>query len=285
MTSDRLTAPRAAFRLTKIVEAYSAAHQLDRFPVDVKRLALNAHEVFRWRDPICKIEAASIEGFEGCLVPNDDRSQWLILYSDQVRSAGRIRFTQAHELGHYLLHRFDQDSFHCTEADMVNWSKEAVGMEGQADEFASYLLMPLDDYRRQIPEEVNLDVFSACAERYGVSLIAAILKWLSDTTEKAVLVYSTDGFMNWAFSSEPAYKAGAFFKTKGRVVPLPVSSLAADSTVSRDCVGRPLSANLWFKHAVEGMHVREMKIVAERLGTVISLLVLPRTADVWPPRE
>ncbi|MGH0348779.1 hypothetical protein NKZ16_06100 [Sinorhizobium meliloti] len=50
--------------------------------------------------------------------------------------------------------------------------------------------MPLDDFRRQIPERVKLDfdALSGCAERYRVSLMAAILRWLHYTGRRAVLV-------------------------------------------------------------------------------------------------
>jgi IrrE N-terminal-like domain len=56
-------------------------------------------------------------------------------------------FTQAHELGHYLLHRSARECFECTEGDLLNWSLDDQDMEAQADVFASYLLMPLHDYR------------------------------------------------------------------------------------------------------------------------------------------
>ncbi len=285
MSSDRLTAPRAANRLSKITNAYCSAHQLDRFPVDINRLALGAHEVFGWRDPISKIEGANIKGFEGCLIPNDEKTEWLLLYNNTIGSHGRIRFTQAHELGHYILHRFQKESFHCTESDMANWSKDETDIEGQADQFSSYVLMPLDDYRRQVPDEVDLDIFAACSVHYGVSLTAAILKWLDYTDKKALLVYSTDGYINWARCSEPAWKAGAFIKTRGRVVPVPTGSLAVDASVRQDRAGRNLSASTWFVHADRDMHIREMKIVSDHLGSVITLLVLPSSASVWPPRD
>ncbi len=281
---ERLTAPKAANRVSKIVAAYCAAHQVSRFPVDVTRIALEAHHIFGWSDPITRIEATSISGFEGCLVPNDDKTAWMILYNASLRSPGRIRFTQGHELGHYILHRLLRNELKCTEADMANWSKDEDDLEGQADQFASYLLMPLDDYRKHVGGEANLDVFLSCADRYGVSLTAAILKWLDYTTEKAVLIYSTDGFMNWASSSEPAFKAGAFFKTRSRPLPIPAGSLAADDRVREEKVGARVAATMWFPHAECDMHVLEMKFVAERLGTVISLIKLPADARVWPSR-
>jgi hypothetical protein len=63
--------------------------------------------------------------------------------------------------------------------------------------------MPLDDYRRQIDgrAKADLDMISACADRYRVSLIAALLQWLSYTERRAVLVVSRDGFILWARSA------------------------------------------------------------------------------------
>jgi hypothetical protein len=80
--------------------------------------------------------------------------------------------------------------------------------------FASYLLMPLPDYRQQVWRAVDLDVMRHCADRYGVSVTAAILKWLSYTEEKAIVVMSIDGYMKWSWSSTPAFKSGAFFRTR-----------------------------------------------------------------------
>ncbi|WP_241974754.1 ImmA/IrrE family metallo-endopeptidase [Paraburkholderia sp. BL17N1] len=85
--------------------------------------------------------------------------------------------TQAHELGHYILHRQLRESLQCSDADMLKWSKDDKDIEAQADLFASYLLMPLDDYRRQVTSTVDLDLLGRRANRYGMSLTAAILKW------------------------------------------------------------------------------------------------------------
>lgn len=274
---------RAANRLVKLAAVFSAAHGVDRFPVEVRPLALEAARIFGWSDPITQVQAANIKGFEGALFPGDGRKEWLLLYNEAVSSPGRVRFTQAHELGHYILHREIRESFQCSNADMLNWSKDEKDIEGQADLFASYLLMPLDDYRRQVTATVDLDLLGHCADRYGVSLTAAILKWLQYTDEKAVLVMSNDGFINWAWSSEPAAKAGAFFRTRNNVIPVPDGSLASNSDIRHDRAGTQISASIWFPHADIGMPLREMKILAEQYGTVLSLLHLPRSAEVWPP--
>jgi len=285
VTGELWTPPRAASRLVKLVESVSVAHGINRFPVDVPQLALEAGHIFGWQDPISQVQSAEIKGFEGALFPGDGKKEWLLLYNGTITSPGRIRFTQAHELGHYILHRTKRDFFQCSDADMLNWSKDDRDIEAQADLFASYLLMPLDDYRKQITTAVDLNALAHCADRYGVSLTAAILKWLQYTDEKAVLVMSNDGFISWAWSSEPAMNAGAFFRARGNVIPLPQGTLAADSTLKNNREGTDVPANLWFRHAAAGTSLREMKIYAEQYDAVLSLLCLPRLADVWPPRS
>lgn len=283
---ETIAGPRAAHRLSHIIETVSSVHGTPRFPVNVNELALESAEIFGWSDPITQIEAADIKGFEGALFPDEEKKRWMLLYNNTLNSIGRIRFTQAHELGHYIIHRTSKDVFQCsTAADMQNLTQNDQNIESQADEFASYLLMPLDDFRQQVNSYVNLDVLAHCADRYGVSFTAAILKWLSYTDQKAVFIVSTDGFINWARSSTPAAKAGAFFRSKSNVIPLPLGSLAADDAVRHERNGVDIPAKLWFQHAHRELNVREMKISADQYGSIFTLLCLPSYAEVWPDRQ
>jgi len=143
-------------------------------------------------------------------------------------------------------------------------------------------LMPLDDYRKQVTATVDLDLFGHCADRYGVSLTAAILKWLQYTDEMAVLVMSNDGFINWSWSSEPAFKAGAFFRTRNNVIPVPTGAIAQDAIIKHNRQGIEIPCSIWFPHAAPHIALREMKIHAEQYDSVLSLLCLPRATNVWP---
>jgi Zn-dependent peptidase ImmA (M78 family) len=72
-----------------------------------------------------------------------------IFFNRGLASAGRISFTLAHELGHYLIHRVAYpNGFRCGDQDVVRWDSEYGQVEHQANVFAANLLMPLDDYRR-----------------------------------------------------------------------------------------------------------------------------------------
>ena len=283
MASAPLSPQRAANQLVKLVDAVSAAHGEQRFPMNVEKLALGVAEVFKANDPIAKVQAAGISKFEGALVPIENKTKWVLLYNDTLKSRGRIRFTQAHELGHWVLHRVLRNEFRCTERDMLDWNPEEADLEGQADLFASYLLMPLNDFRQQVGDTVDLEMLSACSDRYGVSLTAAILKWLEFTDQSAVVIMSNDGFMDWAWSSERAHKAGAFFKTRGKAVPIPAGSLAADASISAEKKGRTVPMVTWFPHADAAAPLREMKIHAKHYDKILTLLSLPRYATAWPP--
>jgi hypothetical protein len=150
MSTEAWTPTRAAIRITKQLNLFSECHRTPRFPVNVTELAMEAANLFGWKDPITDVRAESIPGFEGALFANDARSRWMLLYSKDLTSDGRIRFTQAHELGHYILHRLECDRFECTDKDMLNWKADGRNIEAESDLFASYLLMPLDDYRDQL---------------------------------------------------------------------------------------------------------------------------------------
>ena len=81
----------------------------------------------------------------------------------------RRRFTIAHEFDHYLMHRsLFPKGLECNEEAFT--FRNGDKLEAEADTFAAYLLMLLDDFRWQIPAyaDPTLDDLSAAAERYGV---------------------------------------------------------------------------------------------------------------------
>ena len=153
----RKTPRRAANDLTVLLRTVLGE---DRFPVDVEALAL---EVSRnHEDPITAVKGVDIDGFEGMLRARRKKPGWQILYNTQPRYRGRERFTLAHEFGHYVLHRrpltadhyrdgelSDDYDFECLPLQSNDWKDAEREREEEADTFASFLLMPIDDYRNQ----------------------------------------------------------------------------------------------------------------------------------------
>ncbi|MEA3536991.1 ImmA/IrrE family metallo-endopeptidase [Rhizobium sp. CC-YZS058] len=245
----------------------NAAYGNDRFdhgPVDVGQLALDYTKQISPDSHIEQVVAEDLPGCDGALVPGDALPRrWAIMY-DRRQNAGRRAYTIAHELGHFLLHRrlVDEDpdfdgGFHC--------SKEAVehgagaDIEKEANEFAANLLMPLDDYRRQIPSDrpATFERLGGVAIRYGVSLTAATLRWLEYTTTRAMVIASVDGFALWAKSSEAALRSGRFLQTRTGLFEMPAASLAVRNAFGTEALqGVAQPAGVWFPEPVLEMCVR-----------------------------
>lgn len=247
----------------------------DHFPIKIEQVAIEFSRQRFPDDPLTLVKGDVLPRFDGALVraPSGEKG-WGIVYNKAIASPGRINFTLAHEFGHYLLHRRKHpDGLRCGEQDVVRWDSEYGQVEYQANVFASYVLMPLDDYRRQIDPraEVDLDMLGHCADRYNVSLIAATLKWLEYTERRAVLVVSRDGYILWARSSESALKSGAFFRTSQATIPVPSGSLVNQSTAREPTRnGIELAAGVWFREEA----CRELAVFSDQYDFAISLLQL-----------
>jgi hypothetical protein len=72
------------------------------FPVRVKDLALEVTKA-RFSEPVGCVIPHGILGIHGMLSKRQKKKDWCISYDETVTVPGRINFTIAHELGHYLL--------------------------------------------------------------------------------------------------------------------------------------------------------------------------------------
>ena len=276
----RKSPTREANRLTILLRTVLGE---DRFPVDVGELA---REVSRnQEDPITTIEGVDIDGFEGMLRADRRKPGWQILYNDQSRYPGRERFTLAHEFGHYLLHRqplttahysngaldarFD---FECLPLQADKWKDAESKREEEADMFASYLLMPIDDYRKQVGDlEMSQPLLDHLIDRYGVSLMAAVRKWIEFTDKRAVMVVACDGFALWGRASTAAYRSGVFVRSGMEIPPSSIAGMGSAGPQARADHPVALPAGVWtFSRGTEP--VRELTFFSDRLGYSISIL-------------
>lgn len=248
----------------------------DRFPVNIEEVAKEISKKYYPDSPITKIEGKDLEGFDGLLKPNKDRSKWIIVYNTAV-SPGRQRFTLAHEFGHYILHQDIQAEFACHQASSDDWDATERRIEPEADLFASTLLMPLDDFRTQVAgQEISFDLFGHCADRYGVSLTAAILRWLEITDKRAILVASRDDYLLWASSNRHAFRSRAYFATRKNTIPVPEGS--SIHSLNRFSVNQyeVVKANIWFPEEPDSVQLTEMSLMSDQYDFTLTLLLMPK---------
>src|SRR5690606_32688867 len=135
-----------------------------------------------------------------------------------------------------------QHPIRCDEAAMTTHVHNGTSIEAQANDFAAALLMPLNDLRCQIRDDVTFDKLGELAEHYGVSLTAATASWISCAEIPVAMIVHRDGFMDWAWSSRRAMKAGAYFPARSSAEPIsiPELSLAADGNIEHERQGLPI---------------------------------------------
>lgn len=274
-TRSRLRPLKEAARITQMLDLVLGADRFDRAPVNVTELALEYSRQIAPESPIHEVVERNLPGCVGALVYGEAQPrQWAIMYH-VGQSNGRRSFTIGHEFGHYVLHRqlIEEDrhydgGIYCDENAVVR--RSGSGIEQEADEFAAALLMPLHDFRSQLPAKAPADfnTLSGLAKRYGVSLTAAILRWLEYTETRAIMVVSNEGFAHWAKPSGPALKSGRFIRTKNAVYELPSRAFAARREYADGALtGIRQQAGVWFPEPVHEICVR-----SERYDQEITVL-------------
>jgi len=288
---DRPRPLKEAARLTQMLDAVLGKDRFDRAPVDVEALAVEYSAQIAPQGRIHNVEERDIPGCVGALVCSETTPrQWAILYHFG-QSPGRRAFTIGHELGHYMLHRqlIETDTrfdlgIYCDETSIVR--RAGTGLEQEADAFAAALLMPLHDFRLQLPPKARPDfeLLSRLARRYGVSLTAAILRWLEYTETRAMAVVSNEGFALWAKSSDAAFKSGRFLRTKNTVFELPPQASAARRDYTEEAkAGLAQAAGVWFPEPLVEMCIR-----SDRYDQELTLLHFDATGgglQPEPPQE
>ena len=225
-----------------------------------------------------------VDSCEGMLVRNPkDVAEWGIFYNGKA-SPERQRFTIAHELGHLILHRGQQQSFNCDKESVYSGIDTIRTIEREADDFASNLLMPGDLLRDWISNQrIDLRVLSAIAKRFQVSFEALCIRFIKFTTQRAILVYWDNGFVKYEWRSSSAIKTRARIRRNADPQePLP-GTLAADASVDQEWDGTEMSAAIWCPEEAQHMKLREFKHSFGARDRVLTLLLLesaePRSWD------
>ncbi|MBF8802150.1 ImmA/IrrE family metallo-endopeptidase [Pseudomonas asiatica] len=270
-----------ANRITKILRMAG----FDQFPVNVRDVALEFSKNVCPEAPISAIKQVSIPSFEGMLARSPKGDKWMIGINEDLASSGRINFTIAHEFGHYILHRDLQQNFECAPKDMHTWDALGKKNETEADVFASYLLMPADDFRNQVSgHEFSIELMRHCADRYDVSLTAAALKWREIAPGRVVVVAAKDGFLDWSSSNDRAFRSGAYLATSKEPVEVPAASVLTRAARSAQGEKARIDAQTWFPREPDGLEITENAFVVEGDGYsyTLGILTLPardRQAD------
>lgn len=205
------------------------------------------------------------EGLDGCLITDGQIGG--ILISTLVQNAKRRRFTWAHELGHYVLHkhvRLWKD--HARDVG----SPFAQEAEADANAFASGLLMPRSLLQNDISsKEPSFAIVDMITKACDVSFVAAALRLVKVSDWPCALVSVRSGKVEWYMGSD---EFEWFIQPERTVHPSSTAAVVTDvSHASKD--GLVLPARMWVGDAAD--EEAEIYEQSRRIGDrVYSLLHL-----------
>jgi Zn-dependent peptidase ImmA (M78 family) len=158
-----LITPAAVRRIRERVTAVLEDHGIDEPPVPVDKIAENLG---------LEVRLAPLRGdLYGALIRSDHE---MYIGVNSLNHPNRRRFTIAHELGHFVLHKGIK--VHIDKGFRVNWrddeSSEAVSDEEmEANRFAAELLMPIQFVKKDIEKlrGVGPETVALLAKKYKVS--------------------------------------------------------------------------------------------------------------------
>jgi hypothetical protein len=190
--SDKLDQNEAEAEAARVLKV----HGQSRPPIDPFAIANDAHI------HVCIMETQE-PGVAGCLLRVGN--EFGIQYSCSLPNEGFIRFTVAHELGHYFIpghaeHLFTKgDGIHKSRGDFSSGDR----LERQADFFASSLLMPMDQFSKAIWQaDAGLDGVIHLADVFGTSLTATAINYARHAEIPLAIIMSNDQSIEYCILSE-----------------------------------------------------------------------------------
>lgn len=197
---------------------------------------------------IVEIKDRDMDGFEGALVANPEKTQGVIAVKSGTKHRRR-RFTIGHELGHFLI-RSHGANLQCTPAHMRERRRATPEQkrEAEANRFAAGLLMPKPMFVKDMDDLGSADVthIRILSDHYDVSMEASANRYAELSPERCAVVFSKDGVVRYARGSRDMPDLGV--RSNDR---LPTASLTARTkTIGESSDWDSVSGSIWLRSEI-----------------------------------
>ena len=194
---------------------------------------------------IVEIKDRDMDGFEGALVANPEKTQGVIAVKAGTKPRRR-RFTIGHELGHFLI-RSHGATMQCTSKQMSERGRATPEQrrEAEANRFSAGLLMPKPMFVKDMDGLGSADVthIRTLSDHYDVSMEASANRYVELSPERCAVLFSKDGLVRYARSSRDMAELG--IRAGDR---LPSTSLTARTKAIGEATDwENLSGSIWLK--------------------------------------
>lgn len=206
------------------------------------------------------------------------RERFYLFYAEPkpgVRPEGRVRFSIAHELGHFYIPAHRQylltGHWHGSRAGFVSdkpW-------ERQADQFAAALLMPRQEMKRFARKHRTgcslQDLARLADETFETSLLSTVIRYVQLDFEPCAAVLSSAGQVRFCFQSDSMREMELGWLEKSRPVPAP--TVTRKVIAAGDFTGEgSVDSEIWFEGDF-ACNLWEETLVLGQSGYAITFLV------------
>ncbi|MEK4433798.1 ImmA/IrrE family metallo-endopeptidase [Paenibacillus sp. FSL K6-2862] len=153
--------------------------------------ALNFNRIFEHFNIIYDEMDYGNTNYMGSLIRAEGKT--IILVNTDLKNAGRINFTKAHELGHFSLNHKGKQ-FECSRTDMLDFTRKPIEIE--ANEFAKEYLLPEQKVKPiSMSAPFDFDTIKAISNEFMVSKLVAVFRILDFHLGNYAVIGSKDGII------------------------------------------------------------------------------------------
>jgi len=196
----------------------------------------------------------------------------LIRYNTKINYEPTIKYSIAHELGHYFLHKDTMLKFRDYEYTITKPFNNS-GMERQADEFAAELLIP----NSMLIAEINscnhrnpdFNLVKSIASKFNVSITATAMKIVKSGIFILALIAAENNRIKW-FNKDPRFR----LRLKSVGTELDSESCAGQYFTNNEIEAEPqeMLSEIWVTNASKNEIIIEHNFVSQNNCFTLSLI-------------
>jgi Zn-dependent peptidase ImmA (M78 family) len=255
--------------IEKIADDVRTAYGQTTAPVDLKKIAEEEN--------IALIAIVKCEGFHGRIEFLRETASFAIYHPDPdvAPNRKRVRFSIAHELGHYFIESHRELLVAGKNHDSTPGFICDNALEVEADEFAAALLIPRTHIERRLQKRpfMTLEEILKMGDEWQSSARSAAIRYLRYTGEACGMVISKQGRITKYIPSDEAVALGFRFTGLNH---LPEVAAACrfrnDETTKGKIEEAHITTKAWFPHLNGERDLHEESFRLGGTGYVLSLL-------------